>query len=157
MVRHIDPAKDADGFHPINMGHLALGVDGLRPCTPRAIMTLLAHTGIEPDGKDALVIRRSNIVGRPMALELLRANATVTVCHSHTRGLAVKVRAADILVAAIGRPRFVSGGWIKPGAVVINVGMNRVADGTLVGDVDFEAARERAAWITPVPGAASGR
>lgn len=152
VIRHIDPAKDADGFHPINMGRLALGLDGLRPCTPRGIMTLLQHTCIDLDGRDAVVIGRSNIVGRPMALELLRANATVTVCHSHTRDLAQKARGADVLVAAIGRPGFVAGDWIKPGAVVIDVGMNRLDDGTLAGDVEFEAARERAAWITPVPG-----
>ncbi len=152
VLQRIDPAKDADGFHPINMGRLALGLPGLRPCTPRGIMTLLQHTGIELAGKDALIIGRSNIVGRPMALELLRANATITVCHSHTEDLARKAAQADILVAAIGRAQLVTGDWIKPGAVVIDVGMNRLDDGSLVGDVLFESASERAAWITPVPG-----
>jgi len=152
VLQTIKPEKDADGFHPINMGRLAVGLPGQRPCTPRGVMTLLAHTGIELRGKDAVVLGRSNIVGRPMALELLRADATVTICHSHTQDLAAKVASADILVAAIGRARFVPGDWIKPGAVVIDVGMNRQQDGHLTGDIDFDAARQRAGWITPVPG-----
>lgn len=152
VTEHIDPTKDVDGFHPCNMGRLALGHPGLRPCTPRGVMTLLQHTGLDVDGKDAVILGRSSIVGRPMALELLRAGATITVCHSRTRDLPGKVSHADLLVAAVGRPRFVRGDWIKPGAVVIDVGINRLADGRLAGDVDFDAAKTRAAWITPVPG-----
>jgi len=152
VIARIDPRKDADGFHPENMGRLALGLPGLRPCTPRGIMTLLAHSGIELSGADAVIIGRSNIVGRPMALELLRADATITICHSRTRDLPRKVGNADVLIAAIGKPEFVQGDWIKAGAIVIDVGMNRLGDGRLVGDVDFDAARTRAGWITPVPG-----
>jgi methylenetetrahydrofolate dehydrogenase (NADP+) / methenyltetrahydrofolate cyclohydrolase len=161
LPRHIDPnkvieailpAKDVDGFHPYNVGRLATKQPLLRSCTPRGVMTLLEHAGIDLVGKDAVVIGASNIVGRPMALELLLARATVTVCHSATRDLAEKVRAADVVVAAIGKPRFVPGSWIKPGAVVIDVGINRLPDGKLCGDVDFESAREVAGWITPVPG-----
>lgn len=152
VIEHISPDKDADGFHPFSMGRLALGMPGFRPCTPRGIMTLLAETGIDINGKDAVIVGRSNIVGRPMALELISANATVMVCHSRTSDLEGKVAAADIVVAAVGRARFVKGEWIKPGAVVIDVGINRLDDGSLVGDVDYEPAAERASWITPVPG-----
>lgn len=152
VLNHIDPAKDADGFHPDNMGRLAIGAPRFRPCTPRGVMTLLEHTGIELAGLDAVIVGRSNIVGRPMALELIRVSATVTVCHSKTKDLPGKVGAADLVVAAVGRPEFVKGDWIKPGAVVIDVGINRTDDGKLVGDVEFASAAERAAWITPVPG-----
>ncbi len=152
VIEHISPEKDADGFHPFSMGRLALGLPGFRPCTPRGIMTLLAETGIDISGKDAVIVGRSHIVGRPMALELISANATVTVCHSRTKDLEGKVAGADIVVAAVGRARFIRGEWIKPGAVVIDVGINRLDDGSLVGDVDYEPAAERAAWITPVPG-----
>jgi len=152
VIERIAPEKDADGFHPFSMGRLALGLPGFRPCTPRGIMTLVQETGVEISGKDAVIVGRSNIVGRPMALELISANATVTVCHSRTRDLAGKVAAADIVVAAVGRPEFIQGEWIKPGAVVIDVGINRMDDGSLVGDVAYEPAAERAAWITPVPG-----
>ena len=152
VIERIDPAKDVDGFHPYNIGRLALRSPQLRPCTPRGIMSLLGRTGIELAGLDAVVVGQSNIVGRPMALELLAARCTVTVCHSRTRDLADKVSRADIVVTAVGKPAFVPGNWIRDGAVVIDVGINRLDDGRLVGDVDFDAARERAAWITPVPG-----
>ncbi len=152
VTDRIDPSKDVDGFHPYNIGRLMLGLAGLRPCTPRGVMTLLQCSGIEIDGQDAVILGRSNIVGRPMALELLHAGATITVCHSRTRELPEKVANADLIVAALGKPRFVQGSWVKTGAIVIDVGINRLDDGSLVGDVDFEAARQRAAWITPVPG-----
>lgn len=152
VIERILATKDVDGFHPYNVGRLSLKMPLLRPCTPKGVMTLLAATGVELEGLDALVIGQSNIVGRPMALELLAARCTITVCHSRTRDLAAKARAADLLVVAIGRPRFVPGDWVKPGAIVIDVGMNRDADGALCGDVDFAGAAERAAWITPVPG-----
>lgn len=152
VIERILPTKDVDGFHPYNVGRLALRMPLLRPCTPKGVMTLLARTGCTLEGLDAVVIGQSNIVGRPMALELLAARCTITVCHSRTRDLAAKVREADVLVAAVGRPRFVPGDWIKEGALVIDVGINRLEDGTLVGDVDYEGCRERAAWITPVPG-----
>jgi methylenetetrahydrofolate dehydrogenase (NADP+)/methenyltetrahydrofolate cyclohydrolase len=152
VIERILPTKDVDGFHPYNVGRLALKMPLLRPCTPKGIMTLLERTGQRLEGLDAVVIGQSNIVGRPMALELLAARCTITVCHSRTRDLADKARAADVLVVAIGRARHVPGDWIKPGALVIDVGMNRDADGKLCGDLDFAAAAERAAWITPVPG-----
>ncbi len=152
VIERILPTKDVDGFHPYNMGRLALRMPQLRPCTPKGIMTLLARTGQRLEGLDAVVIGQSNIVGRPMALELLAARCTITLCHSRTKDLADKSRAADLLVVAIGRARQVPGDWIKPGALVIDVGMNRDDDGKLCGDVDFAAAAERAAWITPVPG-----
>lgn len=154
IIETINPHKDVDGFHPYNFGRLALKMPLLRPCTPFGAMTLLKHTGIDPAGLDAVVIGASNIVGRPMALELLMARATVTVCHSKTKQLADKVRGADIVIAGVGRPRFVQGDWIKPGAIVIDIGVNRLPDGKLCGDVDFDAAREVAGWITPVPGGA---
>lgn len=152
VTERIDPKKDVDGFHPYNIGRLVLKMPVLRPCTPWGAMRLLAETGEDLVGKHAVVIGQSNIVGRPMALELLIARCTVTICHSATRDLPGLVRQADIVVAGVGKPRFVQGDWVKPGAIVIDVGINRTDDGKLVGDVDFEAAKERASWITPVPG-----
>jgi methylenetetrahydrofolate dehydrogenase (NADP+)/methenyltetrahydrofolate cyclohydrolase len=152
VIERILPTKDVDGFHPYNVGRLSLRMPVLRPCTPKGVMTLLARTGRSLEGLDAVIIGQSNIVGRPMALELLAARCTITVCHSRTRELADKARAADVLVVAIGRARMVPGDWIKPGAMVIDVGMNRDESGKLCGDVDFDAAVERAGWITPVPG-----
>jgi methylenetetrahydrofolate dehydrogenase (NADP+)/methenyltetrahydrofolate cyclohydrolase len=152
VAERIDPRKDVDGLHPYNVGRLVLKRPLLRPCTPYGCMTLLADTGEDLVGKNAVVIGQSNIVGRPMALELLMARCTVTICHSATRDLPAVVGGADILVAAIGKARFVRGDWIKPGSIVIDVGMNRDAEGKLCGDVDFAAAKERASWITPVPG-----
>ena len=152
VTEQILPTKDVDGFHPYNIGRLALRMPLLRPCTPRGVMTMLEHTGVDLVGKDAVIIGQSNIVGRPMALELLMAKCTITVCHSKTRDLIEKIRNADIIVAAVGRPKFVQGDWVKPGAIVIDVGINRQQDGKLCGDVDFDAATENAAWITPVPG-----
>jgi methylenetetrahydrofolate dehydrogenase (NADP+) / methenyltetrahydrofolate cyclohydrolase len=152
IIERILPTKDVDGFHPYNVGRLALRMPMLRPCTPKGIMTLLAHTGRPLEGLDAVIVGQSNIVGRPMALELLAARCTITVCHSRTKDLEEKVRAADVLVAAVGRPRFVPGNWIKEGALAIDVGINRLPDGTLVGDLDYGSCREQAEWITPVPG-----
>ena len=152
IAERIDPGKDVDGLHPYNVGRLVLKRPILRPCTPYGCMTLLADTGENLVGKSAVVIGQSNIVGRPMALELLMARCTVTICHSATRDLPGVVRGAEVLVAAIGKARFVQGDWIKPGAIVIDVGMNRDAQARLCGDVDFAAAKERASWITPVPG-----
>lgn len=152
IIELIDPNKDVDGFHPYNIGRLTLKMPLLRPCTPRGVMTLLEKTGIDLVGKDAVVIGASNIVGRPQALELLLARATVTVCHSKTKDLAGKVRGADVVVAGVGIPNFVKGEWIKEGAVVIDVGINRLESGKLCGDVEFDTAKERASWITPVPG-----
>jgi methylenetetrahydrofolate dehydrogenase (NADP+)/methenyltetrahydrofolate cyclohydrolase len=152
VTERILPTKDVDGFHPYNLGRLALRMPLLRPCTPKGVMTLLGRTGLPLEGLDAVIIGQSSIVGRPMALELLAARCTITVCHSRTRDLAGKVRGADVLVAALGRAAFVPGDWIKPGALVIDVGINRTEEGALVGDVDFHACAERAAWITPVPG-----
>ena len=152
VTERILARKDVDGFHPYNIGRLVLRRPLLRPCTPKGVMTMLARTGIDLAGKDAVIIGQSNIVGRPMALELLAARCTITVCHSKTRDLAAKVGGADLVVAAVGVPRFVPGDWIKPGAIVIDVGINRLDDGKLCGDVDFDSAVERASWITPVPG-----
>ncbi|MBK1710660.1 bifunctional methylenetetrahydrofolate dehydrogenase/methenyltetrahydrofolate cyclohydrolase FolD [Marichromatium gracile] len=152
VTERILPTKDVDGFHPYNVGRLVLRMPLLRPCTPKGVMTMLARTGQSLAGLDAVVIGQSNIVGRPMALELLAARCTVTICHSRTKDLAEKVRGADIVVAAVGRPGFVPGEWIKAGATVIDVGINRTDEGKLVGDVDFAGCAERAAWITPVPG-----
>ena len=152
LINRIDPRKDVDGFHAANVGALALRQRGLRPCTPKGVMTLLAHTDRPVRGEHAVVVGVSNHVGRPMALELLLAGCTTTTCHKFTRDLPSFVRQADILVVAVGRAGLVKGEWIKPGAVVIDVGINRLDDGSLVGDVEFEAAAARAAWITPVPG-----
>lgn len=154
LIGRIDPSKDVDGFHPQNVGHLALRQFGLRPCTPRGITTLLSWTDRPVRGQSATIVGVSNHVGRPMGLELLIAGCTVTSCHKFTppQVLRQHVGEADILVVAVGRPGMIPGGWIKPGAVVIDVGINRLDDGRLVGDVDFEAAAQRASWITPVPG-----
>ncbi|WP_295400563.1 bifunctional methylenetetrahydrofolate dehydrogenase/methenyltetrahydrofolate cyclohydrolase FolD [uncultured Thiocystis sp.] len=152
VTERILPTKDVDGFHPYNIGRLALRMPLLRPCTPKGVMTMLARTGQPLAGLDAVVIGQSNIVGRPMALELLAARCTVTICHSRTRDLAEKARGADLLVAAVGRAHFVPGDWVKQGAILIDVGINRGADGKLVGDMDFAACSGRASWITPVPG-----
>jgi len=152
VIERIAPAKDVDGFHPYNFGRLAQKSPLLRPCTPYGCMKLLESVGASLRGAHAVVIGSSNIVGRPMALELMLADATVTVCNSKTHDLPALVCSADIVVAGVGRPLFVQGSWIRPGAIVIDVGINRLADGRLVGDVDFAAARERASHITPVPG-----
>ncbi|MDO5069633.1 bifunctional methylenetetrahydrofolate dehydrogenase/methenyltetrahydrofolate cyclohydrolase FolD [Neisseria sp. Dent CA1/247] len=152
VLERILPHKDVDGFHPYNVGRLAVKMPLLRPCTPKGVMTLLEAYNIDPKGKKAVVVGASNIVGRPQALELLLARATVTVCHSATQNLAEEVGAADIVVVGVGIPNFVKGEWIKPGAVVIDVGINRLEDGKLCGDVEFNAAKERASMITPVPG-----
>jgi methylenetetrahydrofolate dehydrogenase (NADP+)/methenyltetrahydrofolate cyclohydrolase len=152
VIEAIDPEKDVDGFHPLNAGRLASGNPGLMPCTPLGVMKLLAESDVPLDGARALVLGRSTIVGRPMAALLLGANATVTIAHSRTRNLAAECRRADVLVAAVGRPELVRGDWIAPGAVVIDVGMNRRPDGRLVGDVAFAEAMTIAGAITPVPG-----
>jgi methylenetetrahydrofolate dehydrogenase (NADP+)/methenyltetrahydrofolate cyclohydrolase len=152
VIDAIDPAKDVDGFHPHNMGLLAQRRPRLRPCTPYGALRLLESTGERLAGKHAVVVGASNIVGRPMALELLLAGCTVTICHSQTRELAAHVARADVLVVAVGKPGLVPGLWIKPGAIVVDVGINRLPDGKLVGDVEFDGARERASWLTPVPG-----
>jgi methylenetetrahydrofolate dehydrogenase (NADP+)/methenyltetrahydrofolate cyclohydrolase len=152
VTERIEPLKDVDGFHPYNIGRLVLKRPQLRPCTPYGCITLLKETGEELVGMHALIIGQSNIVGRPMALELLIERCTVTVCHSKTRDLPGLVRQADIVVAGVGKANFVEGDWVKEGAIVIDVGINRNAEGKLCGDVDFAAAAERASWITPVPG-----
>jgi methylenetetrahydrofolate dehydrogenase (NADP+) / methenyltetrahydrofolate cyclohydrolase len=152
VTESIDPAKDVDGLHPYNMGRLVLKRPVLLPCTPQGCMLLIRDTGVDLVGKHAVIIGQSNIVGRPMALELLMARCTVTICHSATRDLPAIVGTGDILVAAMGKLAFVQGAWIKPGAIVIDVGTNRTPEGKLRGDVDFETAKERAGWITPVPG-----
>ena len=152
IIERIHPDKDVDGFHPYNVGRLALRLPRLRPCTPHGIMTLLRYANQPFKGQHAVVVGASNIVGRPMALELLLAGSTVSVCHRFTHNLEDMVRQADILVVATGKRGLIQGDWVKGGAVVIDVGMNRLPDGRLAGDVDFEAARERASWITPVPG-----
>ena len=152
VVNAISPTKDVDGFHVENVGRLALRQPGLRPCTPRGIMTIIEHAGIDPKRKDTLVVGASNHVGRPMMLELLLAGATVTCCHKFTRDLRFHVERAEILVVAVGKPNIVPGEWIREGAVVIDVGINRQPDGSLCGDVEFDTARQRAGWITPVPG-----
>jgi methylenetetrahydrofolate dehydrogenase (NADP+)/methenyltetrahydrofolate cyclohydrolase len=152
VLERSDPAKDVDGFHPYNIGRLAQRLPGLRPCTPRGIMRLLEHYEIPVRGQHAVVVGASNIVGRPAALELLLAGATVTICHRFTRDLQAHVERAQLLVVAVGKPGLIPGDWIAPGATVIDVGINRLPDGSLRGDVDFDAARQRAAWITPVPG-----
>ena len=152
ILPHIDPRKDVDGFHPVNVGHLVLGAPGPRPCTPAGCIRMLDYAGIPIEGAHAVIIGRSNIVGKPMAHLLLERNATVTICHSRTQNLAAIARTADILVAAVGRPRFVTADMVKEGATVIDVGINRIAPKKLVGDVDFDAAAAVAGAITPVPG-----
>ncbi len=152
VIERIHPDKDVDGFHPYNVGRLALRLPRLRSCTPHGIMTLLEYTEQPFKGQHAVIVGASNIVGRPMALELLLAGSTVTVCHRFTRDLTSHVVMADILIVAAGKPRLVPGEWVKPGAVVMDVGINRQPDGSLIGDVQFEEARRRASWITPVPG-----
>lgn len=152
IIEAVDPAKDADGFHPVNLGRLVAGRAGLVPCTPLGCMRMIKETGVSLAGKNAVVVGRSTIVGKPVAHLLLGEHATVTVCHSRTRDLAGVVSVADVLIAAVGRPEMIKGKWIKKGAVVIDVGINRLDEGKLVGDVEFEEAAQRAAWITPVPG-----
>jgi methylenetetrahydrofolate dehydrogenase (NADP+)/methenyltetrahydrofolate cyclohydrolase len=152
VLESISPEKDVDGFHALNTGRLVQGRPGFVPCTPLGVMQMLKSEEVTLRGAEAVIVGRSNIVGKPMAMLLMQADATVTVCHSKTRDLAGHCRRADILVAAIGRPRFVTGEMVKPGAVVIDVGINRLPDGKLCGDVDFDTAREMASLITPVPG-----
>lgn len=152
IIERISPLKDVDGFHPYNLGRLAQGNPVLRPCTPYGCLKLIESTGIILKGKDAVIVGSSMIVGRPMALELLIAKCTVTVCHSQTQHLADKIKQADILVVGTGKPELIKGAWIKEGAAVIDVGINRLANGSLKGDVEFETAKERASFITPVPG-----
>ncbi len=152
ILERIDPSKDVDGFHPYNIGRLAQRIPALRPCTPKGIMSLISTTKLPVKGMDAVVVGASNIVGRPMLLELLLAGCTVTCCHKFTQDLQAHVERADLVVVAVGKANFIPGAWIKPGAIVIDVGINRNPDGTLSGDVDFASAEQRAGWITPVPG-----
>ncbi|MBP9590912.1 MAG: bifunctional methylenetetrahydrofolate dehydrogenase/methenyltetrahydrofolate cyclohydrolase, partial [Steroidobacteraceae bacterium] len=152
IIEAIAPAKDVDGFHPYNVGRLVLRNPLMRPCTPYGVIRMLEYCGLSPKGQHAVVVGASNLVGRPMSLELLLAGATVTVCHRFTTDLRTQVERADLLVVAVGKPGLISGEWIKRGAVVVDVGINRMPDGKLVGDVQFESARARASWITPVPG-----
>lgn len=152
VIERIHPEKDVDGFHPYNIGRLVARIPLLRPCTPRGIMTLLESTGVEIRGKHAVVVGASNIVGRPMSMELLLAGCTVTITHRFTQELRFHVSNADILVVGVGKPGLIPGDWIKPGAIVFDVGVNRLPDGSVVGDVEFDRACQKAAWITPVPG-----
>lgn len=152
ILERIQPNKDVDGFHPYNLGRLAQRLPVLRPCTPKGIVTLLESTGVDMHGLKATIVGASNIVGRPMALELLLAGCTVTVTHRFTKNLEKEVSEADVLVVAVGKPGLVKGEWVKEGAIVIDVGINRQEDGKLVGDVEYDAAAARASWITPVPG-----
>jgi methylenetetrahydrofolate dehydrogenase (NADP+)/methenyltetrahydrofolate cyclohydrolase len=152
ILERIHPNKDVDGFHPYNIGRLAQRMPALRPCTPKGIMTMIESTKMPVKGLHAVIVGASNIVGRPMGLELLLAGCTVTTCHKFTQGLAEHVKRADLLVVAVGKPHFIPGDWIKPGAIVIDVGINRLDDGSLTGDVEYDVAKERAGWITPVPG-----
>lgn len=152
IIEAIHPKKDVDGFHPINMGNLLIGRPSLQPCTPYGIMKMLESINYDLAGKNAVVVGRSNIVGKPIAIMLLARHATVTICHSRTKDLAGVVQSADLVIAAIGKPEMIQGDWIKKGAVVIDVGINRLLDGKLVGDVQFESASKRASYITPVPG-----
>ncbi|WP_251359265.1 bifunctional methylenetetrahydrofolate dehydrogenase/methenyltetrahydrofolate cyclohydrolase FolD [Kangiella sp. TOML190] len=152
ILERIKADKDVDGFHPYNMGRLTQKMPTMRPCTPYGVMVMLKETGIDLVGKDAVVVGVSNIVGRPMGMELLMERCTVTFCHSKTKDLAQKVSEADIVVVGVGIPEMVKGDWIKPGAIVIDVGINRLETGKLAGDVEFDVAKERASWITPVPG-----
>lgn len=152
VTEAISPEKDVDGFHSENIGKLMQNRAFLRPCTPKGIMTLLSNIDVDLAGKNCVVVGRSNIVGRPMAMELLNVGATVTICHSKTQNLSDKIKHADIVVSAVGKPKFIKGSWIKKAAIIIDVGINRLDDGSLVGDVDFKSAKQNAAWITPVPG-----
>ena len=152
LLEHIKPCKDVDGFHPYNIGRLALRMSALRSCTPRGIMIMLEKTVGDVKGMDAVIVGASNHVGRPMTFELLLAGATTTTCHRFTKNLEAHVKRADLVVVAVGKPGIVKGDWIKPGAIVIDVGINRLDDGQLIGDVEFESARKHASWITPVPG-----
>jgi methylenetetrahydrofolate dehydrogenase (NADP+)/methenyltetrahydrofolate cyclohydrolase len=152
VIERIHPDKDVDGFHPYNLGRLATRMPRLRPCTPFGVMRLIESTRVALLGAEALVIGASNHVGRPMALELLYAGCTVTVCHRHSKDIAAHIRRADVLVVAVGRPGLIQGEWIKPGSIAVDVGINRLADGRLVGDIEFDVAQRHAAWITPVPG-----
>lgn len=152
IIERIRPDKDVDGFHAFNLGRLAQRIPALRPCTPKGIMTLLHSTGVDLYGQEAVIVGASNIVGRPMTLELLLAGCTTTTTHRFTRDLEAHVRRADIVVVGVGKPGIVKGEWIKPGAIVIDVGINRLEDGSVVGDVEYAPAAERASWITPVPG-----
>jgi methylenetetrahydrofolate dehydrogenase (NADP+)/methenyltetrahydrofolate cyclohydrolase len=152
VIERIHPNKDVDGFHPYNVGRLALRLPRLRPCTPRGIMTLIERSGVPLEGRDAVVVGHSRIVGLPMTLELLTAHCTVTTCHRFTSDLPSKLQGAEILVVSVGKPGLIPGEWIREGAIVIDVGINRRPDGKLVGDIDFETANARAGWITPVPG-----
>ena len=152
VIERIRPDKDVDGFHPYNLGRLAQRLPALRPCTPYGVIELLKSTGVDLHGKRALVVGASNHVGRPMGLELLLAGCTTTIAHRFTRELDQEVARAEVLVVAVGKPGFVHGDWVRPGAIVIDIGINRLADGKLAGDVGFAQARERAAFITPVPG-----
>jgi len=152
VIEAIHPSKDVDGFHPYNVGRLMIGAPTLQPCTPYGVMQLLDSTGVDLSGKNAVVVGRSNIVGKPMALMLLQRNATVTICHSRTGDLIEKIKSAEVLVAAIGKAKFVKGDWVRQDAIVIDVGMNRDENGKLCGDVDYESAAQKASFITPVPG-----
>ncbi len=152
IVESISPEKDVDGFHPYNVGRLITGKPLFQPCTPYGIMVMLKESGIDLTGKEVVVVGRSNIVGKPVAFMCLQQNATVTLCHSKTRNLPEKIGMADVLIAAIGKPEMIKGEWVKEGAVVIDVGVNRIEDGKLVGDVEFSIAAKRASYITPVPG-----
>jgi methylenetetrahydrofolate dehydrogenase (NADP+)/methenyltetrahydrofolate cyclohydrolase len=152
IIEHISAQKDVDGFHPYNIGRLAVRQPTLRSCTPFGVIKMLQATNIDPMGMNAVVVGVSNHVGRPMALELLLAGCTVTCCHRHTKDLKAEIERADLVVVAAGKPGLVKGDWIKQGAIVIDIGINRLDDGTICGDVDFDRAKERAAWITPVPG-----
>lgn len=152
VIERIVPHKDVDGFHPYNVGRLSQRIPALRPCTPKGMMTLLESTGVEMKGLNAVIVGASNIVGRPMTLELLLAGCTTTTCHRFTKGLEQFVRQADLLVVAVGKPEFIPGEWVKPGAIVLDVGINRLSNGKLVGDVEYTTAEQRASFITPVPG-----
>ena len=161
LPRHLDeaaalaviaPEKDVDGFHVQNAGKLLNGLEGVVACTPKGALEMIRRTGVDLNGKEAVVVGRSNIVGKPMAMLLLQQNCTVTMCHSRTADLAAHTRRADVLVAAVGKAKFITADMVKPGAIVIDVGINRLADGKVVGDVDFDAVKEVAGWITPVPG-----
>jgi methylenetetrahydrofolate dehydrogenase (NADP+)/methenyltetrahydrofolate cyclohydrolase len=152
ILERINPYKDVDGFHPYNIGRLAQRIPAIRPCTPKGIMTMIESTKRDIKGLDSVIVGASNIVGRPMALELLLAGCTVTTCHKFTKDLKSHVERADLLVVAVGKPNFIPGEWVKDNAIVIDVGINRLDDGSLVGDVEFAKAQERAGWITPVPG-----